>query len=330
MMASQGPEQNAKPSQPPDCPGDRILAPRPPTSKARRRWQLVAVGLAAVLAAAAWYASLRRSTGSATGTTLDGPAPAIAAQPAALRIGLLNIHGCVGRDGRYDPQRVARSMNDLDIVGLNEVRGWSCWQRSNQAAVLGGLAGTGWLFAPAEQRWFCQQFGNGLLTTVPIDRWQRIPLPNQFAKSCRNMLLVQTRYRNRTVHILLTHLIRSDEPLRRQQFEQASALFLSLDEPALLAGDLNADGSDPQIKELLRTPGVIDALGSLRRSDQNRGVDWLLLRGLQPMEAGVRDDGASDHPLVWAAVTLPGKNDPTTTAAEQERGMASTKRKRLQ
>ena len=31
-----------------------------------------------------------------------------------------------------------------------------------------------------------------------------------------------------------------------------------------------------------------------------RLIDHIFVRGLRPVNAGVRDDGASDHPLVWA------------------------------
>jgi endonuclease/exonuclease/phosphatase family metal-dependent hydrolase len=265
----------------------------------------LALLLVAVLAVGTWHASLRQPTGPAAGVALQGPALPPAAPRETFRFGTFNIHGCVGADGRHDEARVARCLEGLDVVGLNEVRGWSFRESANQAAALANHLNVNWLYAPAELRWHCQQFGNGLLSRLPADRWERIPLPGRFAKSRRNMLLVQIRPGNRTVEILLTHLIRSDSAMRQQQFKEAASLFLSLKEPAIMAGDLNADGSDPQIRKLLAVPGVVDALAARRPSHESRNIDWILVRGLQPVDAGFRDDGASDHPVAWAELALP-------------------------
>jgi endonuclease/exonuclease/phosphatase family metal-dependent hydrolase len=41
---------------------------------------------------------------------------------APLRVATYNVHECVGRDGRHDPERVARVIDELDadIVALQE------------------------------------------------------------------------------------------------------------------------------------------------------------------------------------------------------------------
>jgi endonuclease/exonuclease/phosphatase family metal-dependent hydrolase len=276
------------------------------TGTRRRRWLLAAVLL---VAAVTWHASLRQPIGPASGDSVQETSTAAVRSGEAFRFGTWNIHGCVGTDGRYDEARVAQALTGLDVVGLNEVHGWSFAASSSQVAALGQRLRMGWLDAPAERRWYCQQFGNGLLTTLPLDRWQRIPLPGKFAKSRRNLVLAQIRPGERRVQVLLAHLIRKDEALRQQQFREAATLFLSLEEPAVMAGDLNADGSDPQIQELLTKPGVADALASQRPSREAQGIDWIFVRGLQAREAGIQPGDASDHPLLWAELVLPGKNE---------------------
>ena len=68
-------------------------------------------------------------------------------------------------------------------------------------------------------------------------------------------------------------------------------------------GDLNTRRGDEQIQRLLKENGVIDALD---RGDAKPEptIDWLLVRGLRVVSSGRRDDGASDHPLVWAELEL--------------------------
>ena len=40
-----------------------------------------------------------------------------------LRVATYNVHGCIGLDRRYDPERVAAVLRELnaDIIGLQEV-----------------------------------------------------------------------------------------------------------------------------------------------------------------------------------------------------------------
>lgn len=302
---SQDPSASPEPFQ--DSEGGRIIALDGLASK-RRRSRRRGLVLLVLLAAGGGYASLRQSTGAAAGDAIRrGTSPV--AHEASFHFGTFNIHGCVGTDGRYDASRVAKAVAELDFVGLNEVHGWAWSDASNQAADLGEELGLAWLSAPAESRWFCQQFGNGLLTRVVVDHWQRIPLPGRFAQSQRNLLRVEVRLGNQPVEIILTHLIRGDGTLRQEQFRQARQLFLALPKPAVMAGDFNADGSDPLIQELLAEAGVVDALASQRPSREAKQIDWIFVRGLDVRTAGVREGAASDHPLVWAELVLPGSGE---------------------
>jgi hypothetical protein len=48
---------------------------------------------------------------------------------------------------------------------------------------------------------------------------------------------------------------------------------------------------------------VIDAIGQKFGSCAPPRIDFVFVRGLRVLDAGLRDDGASDHPLAWAEVT---------------------------
>ncbi len=165
-----------------------------------------------VLAGLVWLASRPQPTGPAAGTTVDGQATRIAGPPReSFRVGTFNIHGCTGADGRRDVDRVADCLKDLDFVALNEVHGPRLWESDNQAALLGRRLGVQWLFAPATRDWQHIDFGNGLLTSLPVESWQRIPLAAGNGRGYRNAVLVRLRQREQTISVLLTHIARSDD-----------------------------------------------------------------------------------------------------------------------
>jgi endonuclease/exonuclease/phosphatase family metal-dependent hydrolase len=227
-----------------------------------------------------------------------------------LRLGTFNIHGGKGSDGRRDLNRVAECLGDLDFVALNEVHGCTAFGGSDQAEQLAERLGMQWLFAAANQQWYFQEFGNGLLSRLPVASWERIPLPRQFDRSYRNMVLVGVQYRaakhdTRTVRLLLTHLNRRYEAERQAQLQAVIALYLSLAEPAILLGDLNSSADDPQMRQLLGTPGVSDVVGAKLSAKASGLIDWIIVRGMHCVDAGIRDNSASDHPLVWAELELP-------------------------
>jgi endonuclease/exonuclease/phosphatase family metal-dependent hydrolase len=120
-------------------------------------------------------------------------------------------------------------------------------------------------------------------------------------------VLVGLPYRGRTIHVLLTHITRGDDRDRQSQLQAVIAMFLALAEPSILVGDLNSDADDPQIRRLLETTGVADPVGETLGQKTPRRIDWIFTRGLRCLDAGIRDDGASDHPLIWAELDLPSQ-----------------------
>ena len=71
-------------------------------------------------------------------------------------------------------------------------------------------------------------------------------------------------------------------------------------------GDLNGEASDPSIVPFLQSAGVKDAVGSVMGAAAPADrIDWIFTRGLEPISAGVEQNNASDHPMVWAELKLP-------------------------
>ncbi|HEV7224685.1 MAG TPA: endonuclease/exonuclease/phosphatase family protein [Pirellulales bacterium] len=279
---------------------------RQPATPRRSAGRLAALALAIAIALL-WAGYRRTPCGSEAGTAFQEAAAsdARAVEKPTLRVATFNIHGGEGRDGRLDLQRTAACLAGADLVALNEVYGSYFWEGPGQAEILGRRTKSAWLFAPAEHRWGHDHFGNAALTSLAVRSWQRIPLPRQYGHSCRNLLLVSLDYRGRTIRAVITHLDRSDARDRSRQLQLASELFLGLAEPALLLGDMNTTADEPSLEQLLSSPGVGDPVAEVLGEKTPRRIDWILTRGLETVDAGLIDVGASDHPCVWAELRLP-------------------------
>jgi endonuclease/exonuclease/phosphatase (EEP) superfamily protein YafD len=111
------------------------------------------------------------------------------------------------------------------------------------------------------------------------------------------------RQREQTICVLSTHIARSDDLTRQQQLRKAIDLYLAQPAPAIFLGDLNSEAAEPEIRRLLAVPGVIDAVGQILGPAAPPRIDFVFVRGLRVLDAGLRDLGASDHPMAWAEVT---------------------------
>jgi endonuclease/exonuclease/phosphatase family metal-dependent hydrolase len=264
-----------------------------------RRWPIVCVALA--VGSIVGIGADRRPLGPAAGTSLHGSA-ATPAPRGTFRIGTFNIHG--GRDaaGRFDLDRTASCLHGLHVVGLNEVYGRFPWQAADQAELLGRKTGLAWLFAPNTSRWYRDDFGNGLLSSLPVRSWRREPLHCTQGKGFRNLIVAELEHEGATIHLIVTHLDRVRD--RKAQLEVVIQKFLALPPPAILMGDLNTTADDPQLARLLATPGVVDCVADGLAGKAPKRIDWIIARGLRAVSAGIEDEGASDHPLVWAEVEV--------------------------
>jgi len=276
--------------------------------KAKR---LVLTGTVLVLVGAlVWDAGRHRPTGPAFGTDLEGRAPEWPAGRKTLRLATFNIHFGKGDDGRVDLARTAECLEGLDLAGLQEVRCRKFLGAYHQANWLAERLRLGWVFAPAVRRWHCSEAGNAALSRLPVRFWQRIPLPQVHDHSHRNMLLLElylppaaaSPKSSQSLRVLITHLNQRYPAERRIQFQAASHLFLALDPPAVLMGDLNTPPEDPLLRQLLARDDVCDAVGRILGPKAPKRIDWIITRGLEVVDAGIGHTEASDHPVVWAKV----------------------------
>lgn len=265
-----------------------------------RRWGrggLVALGL--VAGGIVMHGADRRPASAASGQ-VSVALPEIT--PARLRVASFNLHRGVGRDRVYDLQRAADTLVGFDLIGLNEVAGGWLGHDPSQAATLGQRLGMGAVFAPTEQRWWHDHFGNGVLTRLPVQRWESVPLVGTRGRAFRNYTTCEIPWQGVTLCMMVTHIDREAD--RGPQLDAVFQAFNELRAPAVLMGDFNTRRDDPRIERFLARDDVTDTLAGADEDVMRRHIDWIFTKGLRTIETGTRDLGASDHPCVWAELEL--------------------------
>jgi endonuclease/exonuclease/phosphatase family metal-dependent hydrolase len=262
----------------------------------RRRWgQFVILFIAIIGAAVVTLGFWRAPTPQAEGTSFDGRVRTPSTRPT-LRVGTFNIRGGVGLDNKLDLNRTARVIGDCDLVSLNEVQG-ATLHSVNQARMLGEHLGLYSLYAPSERRWWRESWGNGLLTNLKVEHWTRFPMNKTKPDGYRTVTVSRMAWKGKTINVITTHTDGSED--RDAQLRIVGSLFLAMEEPALLMGDLNTPISHPTIQEVIHTPGVIDPVTQVKGLVPRR-IDWIFAKGFKVIDAGIVEQGASDHPFYWA------------------------------
>ena len=152
--------------------------------------------------------------------------------PRPLRIATYNVHACVGRDGRYDPDRIASVIGELnaDVVALQEFTYPASVALDTRAPVvlttldryecaLGPTRHrTGSFGARQRSETVTECFGNALLTRHRIVEVHRIDLSME-SREARGALAATIDVGGTVLHVLATHLgLRIHE--RRFQVQQ--------------------------------------------------------------------------------------------------------------
>lgn len=273
--------------------------PRRPSLLRRLMWLLILVLIGVV-----GYGWIIRPAPPIAGASLNSGTGVVEDAPRrTVRVAAFNIASARGADKKVNIERTARLLGSFDVIALNEVRGNLLAPSEQQALRLGGLLKAPWLFAPAERRFWHDAFGNGLICRVPVEQYAVFPLPTVQWSSFRNLVHARVMLDGVPVNFLITHIDRDID--RTNQLRIVAQLFLSLQPPAVLMGDLNTSATDPVLADLISTAGVEDPIGDTEKLPAKERIDWILTRGLTTLEAGALPNAASDHPLVWANLSLP-------------------------
>ena len=156
---------------------------------------------------------------------------------AGVTIASYNTHGGVGRDGRFDPERIARVIKetDADVIALQEVQngatGFDMLAYLEEHTGYAAIAGPTFMRKGAD-------YGNGLLTRFRVLSIQRIDLCVARCEP-RGALDVELDCGGTPMRVLATHLgLRPSE--RREQIQRLlRALEGDRPLPTVLMGDIN-------------------------------------------------------------------------------------------
>ena len=239
-----------------------------------------------------------------------------AAEP--MRIGVLsyNIHHGEGVDRKLDLERIARIIRSVspDIGALQEVdRNTTRTDRVDQPAELARLTGMKVVFEKNIDH-EGGEYGNAVLSKLPITRHANVHLPNVDNGEQRGVLVVelQPEKRDHPLLLLATHL--DHRPNDRERFESAERINRTARErngvPAILAGDLN-DTLSSRVLERFKEQWTVagkEELPTIPVGDPKRQIDFILYRPAnrwRVIEVRVLDEAvASDHRAIFSTLEL--------------------------
>src|SRR5713226_1072206 len=269
----------------------------------KRRRALILLIFFLLAGSVAGLGSVRRPYGEVVGQSPVLPPTSVAEGRAVkFRIAAFNIHSGRGVEGKLDLSRTGAEITGVDLAGLNEVRGPWPLGGGDQAAQLGGQLGMAAVFGPSERRWFVTSFGNGLLSRFPVLAWRSRPMRAGRQGTYRAVILARVKIGQQAIEIIVAHPERGE--LRDAQLRELRDLFGSATGPAILMGDLNAEGSHPELQQIGNLPGVVNALLS-GPGASSKLIDHIYVKGLRVRGAGATSTQASDHPIVWADLEGP-------------------------
>ncbi len=257
-----------------------------------------------------------------------------------MRVMTWNVHAMEGLDGRRDPERIARVIDDArpDIAGLQEV-GMPMAPDGplDPAQVLAGLTGMRPAFGPTMHHRLGFAYGNAVLARHPIAAIRNYDL-SVSGREPRGCMRADVEVDGALVHFFAAHLGLHWRERRRQAAQLLSADILrdaALAHPLVLVGDFNSMSNRSAVPRWLRRQLVDCALAS--RNEAPTFPAWFPLLRLDHcyVDAAFRvvsvdvvrtraARGASDHlPLVAELELLPGARRPPTPRPIEAAGVTT-------
>lgn len=242
-------------------------------------------------------------------TNLRGDEPQ-SQETGTLRVMTYNVHHCEGNDSQLDIERIAKIIKDqqCDLVALQELdRNTSRTKSVDQLARLAELTGMTASFGKAID-FGGGEYGVGVLSRLPILEQRTTRLPSGEKREQRVALEVVVQAKSGVEFVFVsTHFDHSSgENDRAQQAAKLRTMFGESSRPVILAGDLNAQSSRPELATLLEKWTDVDATKlspTIPAGKPKAKIDYILLPksgAWEVVSAEVLNEAvASDHlPLV--------------------------------
>jgi endonuclease/exonuclease/phosphatase family metal-dependent hydrolase len=174
-----------------------------------------------------------------------------------MRVMSWNVHGLQGADGRRDPERIARVIEDArpDVAGLQEVGApFDPDGPADASAALAALTGMECAFGPTLRHARGYAYGNAILSRHPIAAFRTYDLsvPRREPRGC---LRADIDLDGMRLHVFAAHLGLHWRERRRQAAALLSADILrdaALQHPLVLVGDFNSLSGRSAVPRWLR------------------------------------------------------------------------------
>jgi len=157
-----------------------------------------------------------------------------------LTVASYNVHRCIGRDGKHEPARVAKVIEELeaDVIALQEVDfGYHVRQGVDQLRYFADATGLESVWGPVLYA-ARGQYGNGLLTRHEVLEVRTIDLSVPRAQR-RGALDVDLHVHGKRVRIIAAHLGLGLRERQVQVQRLLAAIDAPGDTPLILLGDFN-------------------------------------------------------------------------------------------
>lgn len=238
-----------------------------------------------------------------------------------LRVFCYNIHHGEGLDGKVDLTRISQLIkgSGAHVAALQEVdRNMNRTRRVDLASELARQLGWKAYFSANLRTKDGGEYGNALLTALPVSAWKNSLLPQGRPTEPRGLLQATLRFQDSDVEILTAHLDadrRDDERLRQVPAVLAAVGQLPADRPFVLCGDFNDSPKGPAYA--LLAAGLKDSWSELYPGEAGFTIPsdkptsridffWTKPGLLKPTKVTVLKSLASDHlPLVGEFVLTP-------------------------
>jgi endonuclease/exonuclease/phosphatase family metal-dependent hydrolase len=157
-----------------------------------------------------------------------------------LSVASYNVHGCVGRDRRRDPSRIAGIICEIapDIIGLQEIYTRSRTREAlRQLEYLADSTGLQAVHGPTLRR-SAADYGNGLLTSGKVIDIRHVDLSVRGVEP-RAALDADVEIRGNALRVIVTHLGLLGIERRVQVKRLLAYLSDGMSRPTMVLGDLN-------------------------------------------------------------------------------------------
>ncbi len=236
---------------------------------------------------------------------------AAAPQGDTIRVMTYNTHSGADPTGHLGLEAIAQVIEreNPDVVGLQEIsRGWVLNGSVDMLTWLAQRLDMVPVFGPAADG----QWGNAVLTRLPVESFENIPLPTEDLLLKRAFMALELdRGAERPITVINTHYHNPSEGGAVREEQSAVILEYALDTPnTVIMGDFNAEHGDPEIDQygsagfgdVLDLTGVVPGYTN-PVPDPTRRIDYIFITpDLAASDGAVAPDEASDHLAVSAEI----------------------------